>query len=132
MIALLLMQASLDPIGRQALPASGCAAFLWSRGDAPQLVAMVGAEPGSLKLRFDGKTVELPRTAAEGAAGRGLPAQSRYAAGDVTATVALSAQDRADLSDGALVSDATLTVARTGKDTTVVPAGGLIGCAPVR
>jgi hypothetical protein len=132
MITALVLQAALGALGKQALPPSGCAAFLWSRSEPPQLVAMVAAEPGSLRLQVDGKPVELPRIGADGIAGRGLAATSRYAAGEVSATVELSALERPDLTAGALVPQATLTVERKGHDTIIAPAGGLIGCAPVK
>ena len=32
--------------------------------------------------------------------------------------------------DGAIVSDASLRIARAGQDEMVVPVGGLVGCAP--
>lgn len=128
MIGFFLLQATLGAIGRQALPPTGCAAFLWSRDGQPQLVAMV--VPASLKVQLDGRPLTLPRVAAEGAEARGLPATSHYAAGEVSATVALSITERADLSDGALVPEATLTLAAAGRDTIVVPLGGMVGCAP--
>ena len=130
MIGLFLLQAGLGAIGPQALPPRGCAAFLWSRGDEPRLVAMVGAEPGTLRLRLDGKPLVLARVGTEGAVLRGIAAMSRYAVGGVSATLTLSATDRPDLTDGALVGDATLTVDQAGQDTVVAPVGGLIGCAP--
>ena len=129
MIETFLLQA-LGAIGPQALPPAGCAAFLWSRAATPALVAMAAGEPGTLTVRLDGRTLVLPRTGAEGAAVRGLPALSRYAAGAVGATLSLSVTERPDLTDGALVPDAMLTVERAGQDTIVVPAGGMIGCAP--
>lgn len=131
MIGLLLLQATLGAIGRQALPPTGCAVYLWTRADAPQLVGMAAAEPGVLRLRIDGKPLDLPRTGAEGATARGFAAVSRYAAGAVSATLELVAVDRPDLSDGALVQEAMLTLGETGRDATVTPLGGLIGCAPV-
>ena len=130
MIGLFLMQASLGAIGRQALPPGGCAAFLWSRAEQPQLVAMVGAEPGTLRVRLGDKALTLPRTGAEGVAVRGLAATSRYAGEGVSATVALTAAERPDLADGALVPEATLTVEQAGQDTIVAPLGGMIGCTP--
>lgn len=131
MIALLLLQAApltLGTLPRQDLPANGCAAFLWSRTDQPQLVASVTAEPGSLRVSVDGRAIDLPRVAAEGATAKGFASTARYGAGDLSATMALAAVERPDLADGALVQEATLTLTRAGQDTLVVPLGGLIGC----
>ena len=126
----LFLQATLGAIGPQTLPPAGCAAFLWSREATPSLVAMAASEPGTLTLQLNGKVLVLPRTTVEGEAKRGLSALSRYVSGPVSATLALSVTERPDLIDGALVSDATVTVEQPGHDTIVVPAGGMIGCAP--
>lgn len=137
MITALLLQAatlsiSLGAIGKQALPPAGCAAYLWNTGEPRQLVAMATAEPGALRVSLDGKTLDLPRTMAEGVAGRGLATVSRYAAGEVTASLELSTMERPDLRDGALAPEAMLTVERVGKDAVVMPVAGLIGCQPTR
>jgi hypothetical protein len=126
MIALLLLQAALGPIGRQALPKDGCAAYLWSVAEPRELVAMAG--PAGLRLRIDGKLVDLPRVAVDGPVTLGLAAQGRYAAGEVSATLAMTIAERDDLARGATVSDATLTVTPMGKDAIVTPVGGLVGC----
>ncbi|MDB5696892.1 MAG: hypothetical protein JWN21_2435 [Sphingomonas bacterium] len=132
MITALLLQAALGAIGKQALPSAGCAAYLWNTGEPRQLVAMATAEPGLLRVALDGKMLDLARTMAEGAAGRGLAAVSRYAAGDVTASLELSTVERPDLRDGALAPEAMLTVERVGKDAIVMPVAGMIGCQPAR
>ena len=132
MITSLLLQAALGAIGKQALPPTGCAAYLWNTGEPRQLVAMATAEPGTLRLSLDGKTVDLPRTTAEGAAARGLAALSRYQAGDVSAALELAAIERPDLRDGALAPEAMLTVERSGKDAIIMPVAGIIGCQPAR
>lgn len=130
MVTFLLLQATLGAIGRQALPPTGCAAFLWSRWEPPQLMAMVSAEPATLRLQIDGKPQVLTRVSGEGSANHGLTPVSRYALGEVIATVEMTVADRPDLTDGAMVTDATVTIEQAGKDTLVLPAAGLIGCAP--
>ena len=135
MIALpLLLQATAplpQAIGRQALPTRGCAAYLWSRGPTPALVAMVSAEPASLRMALGPKAQDFPRSAQTGGeAGFGFAAITEYRADGVTARVDLVLAPRADLSGGAVVTDATLTVERPGADTAVLPVGGLVGCAP--
>lgn len=103
---------------------------MWSRSEPPVLVAMASA--GGLRVQLDGKVVDLARTAAEGAAARGLPATSRYAGGDTAATLEMSAVERPDLSEGAVVPQAVLTVERAGKDAIIAPVAGLIGCATAK
>jgi hypothetical protein len=125
-IALLLLQATLGPIGRQALPKGACAAYLWSIAEPRQLVAMAGAT--SLRVRIDGKTLDLPRVSVDGPVTLGVAGDARYAVGDLSATLAMTIAERDDLTRGAVVSDATLTVTAAGKDAVVTPVGGLVGC----
>lgn len=123
---LLLLQAGLGALGPQALPAGGCAAFLWSVPAPRTLVAM--AAPASLRLTLDGKPLDLTRTDASGPVVRGLSATTRYAAGGISATVTMTVLERPDIAGGALVTDATLMVEPAGTDAMVVPVGGLVGC----
>lgn len=134
MIALLLaLQAATAPLPAlgalppQALPPRGCAAYLWSRADR-RFVAVAGADPASLRLALDGRATDLPRESQTGAGAFGLPDRAGYRLGDLTATLEMTVQPRAEISDGAVVSEATLTIARAGGDATVVPVAGLIGC----
>ncbi|GAA4214930.1 hypothetical protein GCM10022253_08540 [Sphingomonas endophytica] len=120
------------PIGalpQQALPARGCAAYLFSTGTTRTLAAMATADPATLRLVLDGKTIDLPRTGATGAAQLGLNAESVYRAGDVVATVQMTVELRQNLTAGAAVPVATLRLDREGRDTVVVPLAGLVGCA---
>lgn len=127
----LLLQAAppvLGALDRQALPARGCAAYLWSVTDR-SFVGVAGADPASLRLKIDGKVVDLPRAAQVGQGGYGLAATSTYEGAGVAATLDLTIAPRDDLTQGALVPQATLTLRRTGADELVQPLGGLIGCA---
>jgi hypothetical protein len=130
--ALLLAQAAAEPgtLPPQALPARGCAAYLWSVAEPHRLVALAGADPARLRLALGGTATDLPRTEADGAAAFGLAATTRYRAGDVSATLELTTRTTPDLTGGALVPAATLTVERAGADAVVMPVGGLVGCAP--
>lgn len=119
----------LGPIGRQALPARGCAAFLWTIAAEHQLVAMVSADPAQIRLAVDGKVADFARAEQMGTAGFGFAGVTTYRGGEVTATVDLSIATRGDLSAGAVVPEATLRVDRPGRDTIVLPVAGLIGCS---
>ena len=128
----LLLQAAppmLGALDRQTLPAQGCAAYLWSVADR-SFVGVAGAEPASLRIKVDGKVVDLPRVAQVGQGGFGLAATSTYEGAGVAATLQLAITPRDDLTNGALVPDATLTLRRAGADELIQPVGGLIGCAP--
>lgn len=126
--------ASVDglPIGRlakQALPAKGCAAYLFSTTGAKRvLVAMATADPGMLRIAIDGKTADYARTAQSGGGGFGFSGTTEYRGGDVTATLQMTITTRGDLTAGAAVPEATLRIDRLGKDSVVLPAAGLIGC----
>lgn len=120
------------PIGalpQQALPARGCAAYLFSTGTTRVLAAMATADPATLRLVIDGRTVDLPRTGATGAATLGLNAEGVYRGGDVVATVQMTIELRQNLTAGAAVPSATLRLDREGRDSVVMPLAGLVGCA---
>ena len=126
MIATLVLQAALGAIGPQQLPATGCAAYLWSTGEPRRLVAM--AEPARLRLQLDGRTVDLARSGAEGVAGLGLARSTVYTGQGMNVTLDLTVVERADLTQGGLAPEATLTVQPAGGDATVTPLAGMVGC----
>lgn len=115
-------------IGRQSLPAKGCAAYLFSTGQTRTLAAMAGADPASLRLAIDGISADYARTGQSGAGGFGFAGTTEYRGGDVTATLDMAIETRGDLTAGAAVPQATLRVDRPGKDTIVMPLAGLVGC----
>ncbi|HEX7656235.1 MAG TPA: hypothetical protein VF404_04490 [Sphingomonas sp.] len=119
----------LGEIPRQQLPATGCAAYLWSDGITHALVAMAGADPAMLRLSIDGALTDVPRVAQQGPGGFGFDTKTTYRAGDVTAILELTIETRADLTQGAAVPNGTLTLERPNRDTVILPIGGLIGCA---
>ncbi|WP_019515105.1 hypothetical protein [Sphingomonas sp. Mn802worker] len=116
-------------IGRQSLPAKGCAAYLFSTGATRTLVAMAVADPGTLRIALDGQVRDYARASGKSAADLGFADQARYVAGDTAATLTMTITRRADLAQGAIVSDATLLVERAGKDGVIMPLAGMIGCA---
>ena len=126
-----LMQAAASPVlgtlPKQTLPAKGCAAYLWAVQDQ-RFVAMV--EPGRLRIMLDGKPVDLSAAEAGGMAALGLASTTRYAGEGVTATLDMTIIQRETLQDGAIVSDATIRLARGNQDEIIVPVGGMVGCAP--
>jgi hypothetical protein len=126
--------ASIDglPIGaipKQDMPAKGCAAFLWTRGPSQAMIAMAVAEPAKIRLTIDGKVQDFAMSAQDGTGGYGFSHTTEYKGGDVTATLDMTIAGETSLANGARIGDATLRIERPGRDTVVVPAGGLIGCA---
>jgi len=119
----------LGELPKQGLPAQGCAAYLWSKGTTHALVAMANADPAALRLSLDGTVADYPRTAQQGVAGFGFDRTTTYQAGGVVAILDMTVQAEGDLTQGAAVPSGTLTLERAGKDSIVLPVGGLIGCA---
>lgn len=120
------------PIGvlpRQALPATGCAAYLWTASDPRILVAMVSADARRLRLVLDDVVVDLPLTAQGGASSFGLTETADYAVAGTHVTLDLRIETRGDLVKGAIVPEGALLLDRDGKDGVVVPITGLVGCA---
>ena len=118
----------LGAIGTQKLPAKGCAAYLWSVDAGRQLVAMATADPAQIRLAIDGKANDYAMTTQSPAIGFGFGGVTQYRGGDVTATLDMAVAVRADISAGATVTSATLRIDRPGRDTVVMPVGGLVGC----
>lgn len=128
-LALMLQDApALGPIGRQALPTKGCAAYLWDNAPQRRLVAMAMAEPAQIRLQLDGRTLDVARAASQGTAGFGFAGVTTYRGADVTAVLDITVEARRDLAGGAVVPTGTLRVERPGRDTLVQPVAGLIGC----
>lgn len=119
----------LGALGRQALPAKGCAVFLWAPVADRPMVAMASADPAMIRLSIDGKVVDLARRSEQGAGGYGFAAITDYASATLTVTLDMTIAPRADLSNGAMVPRATLRLDRQGQDTVIVPVAGLIGCS---
>ncbi len=69
LVALALGTAELPP--QQLPPGSGCAIFLWTRGEPPRRVAMLAERQATLRIMIDRAVVDLPRLAEPGAYGNG-------------------------------------------------------------
>lgn len=119
----------LGAIPKQELPAKGCAAYLWTVSGTHALIAMAAADPALLRLSIDGKVTDLYRAGQAGAGGFGFAATSDYGGGSTSATLSMTVETRATLTNGAAVPQGTLRIDRAGEDTVVVPVAGLIGCA---
>lgn len=139
-VAALLLVAAADPpasidglplggLRPQTLPKKGCAAYLFSTGRTKTLAAVAQAEAGSLRLALDGTVIDLARAQQSGMGNYGFTGQTVYRSDAVTATLDMTIQERPDLRQGAGVPDAMLRLDRAGRDSLVVPLGGLIGCA---
>ncbi len=118
----------LGPIGKQVMPAKGCAAFLWGTTDRT-LVAMAGAETGRIRVAIDGKPIDYLRADESGAGGFGFAGVTTYRGGDLTIALDMTIVSRDDLASGAMIPAATLRIDRPGRDTVILPVAGMVGCA---
>ncbi|WP_380780654.1 hypothetical protein [Sphingomonas sp. R86520] len=118
----------LGAIGQQKLPVRGCAAYLWTLDGNRQMIAMASADPAQVRLAIDGKVGDYARATQSDSIGFGFGGITQYRRDDVTATLDMAIATRADITAGATVTAATLRIDRPGRDTVVVPVGGLIGC----
>ena len=134
MLALAANGLPIDVLKPQSLPARGCAAYLFAKGDKPAFVAMASADPAQLRISIGGAVIDVARSAQSGQADTGdgsfgFAGTTEYAGAGVTAVLDMKIEKRADLKDGAVVRDATLRVDRTGQDSVVVAVAGIVGCA---
>lgn len=120
--------ATLGPIGRQQLPAKGCAAYLWSVADR-QMVAMATADPATLRVAIGGRTLDLARSGGTGAGRLGFADAIEYRGQGVTVRLSMDVVQQEGLTAGARVPTGSLQVDSPGSDGVVVPVAGLIGCA---
>lgn len=121
----------IDVLPKQAMPAKGCAAYLFAKGEAPVFVAMASADPAQLRVSIGGTVTDVARTGQNGnGGGYGFAGVTEYAGSGVTAVLDMKVETRADLKDGAAVRDATLRIDRAGQDSVVMAVAGIIGCAP--
>ena len=57
MLALMADGLPIDVLKPQALPARGCAAYLFAKGDTPAFVAMASADPAQLRISIGGAVI---------------------------------------------------------------------------
>jgi hypothetical protein len=82
-----------------------------------------------LRIALDGKPLDVARSGERGAGDYGFAGTTDYAAADLSATLDMTITRRTELSAGAAIPSGTLTIARAGQDSVIVPVAGLIGCA---
>ncbi|WP_448581076.1 hypothetical protein [Thermaurantiacus sp.] len=102
----------------QALPpGSGCAIFLWTRGEPPRRIAMLAESRQTLRLMLDGRETELPR----------LPEPGAYGNASVQALLDLRLAAEPSLPAATMVTGV-LRLERAGGDELAIAVGGLRAC----
>jgi hypothetical protein len=98
-------------------PGSGCAIFLWTRGDPPVRVAMLSEATASLRI-MDGKTPrDLPR----------LPDPGTYGNEAITIRLDLTLDTNPLIANGTVATGA-LFIDRPGQDELALSVGGVRAC----
>lgn len=98
-------------------PGSGCAIFLWTRGEPPLRIAMLAEARQTLRLMLDGRETELPRLSEPGAFGND----------SVQALVDLALDPEPRLPAATMVTGV-LRLERRGGDELAIAVGGLRAC----
>jgi hypothetical protein len=101
----------------QKLSGSGCVIFLWTKGKPPRRIAMADETARTLLVQYRGRPLQLASTG-----------PTSYASTSLSITLDLDIVGREGLSEGALISQGSMRVEEPGKDSSVVPVGGIRGC----
>lgn len=118
---------SLEP---QDMNPGECGMFLWTRDGRQTLVFAAFDKPRIGRLRTDGHTWSIPRTAFKGEANSGHFEHQRFSNNDMTVDADIIFDDVAKLADGAVVRDGVVRITNRRGWETVVPVGGIAACKP--
>ncbi len=120
----------LEALPTQTLASGQCALFLWARTTPPRRVFMALQDPAVARIRVDGRSVDLPRTAAEGESAYGHAPMQRYAGEGITLTMAIQMDARSGLVGGAVIPNGSLEYRDARGWETIIPVAGMVGCQP--
>ncbi|WP_448580265.1 hypothetical protein [Thermaurantiacus sp.] len=98
-------------------PGSGCAIFLWTRGEPPVRVAMLSERNQSLRIIVGKQQVDLPRLQDPGA----------FGAGDLVVRIDLSLDAGQPIGAGAFVAGV-MRIERANEEEVALAVGGLRAC----
>ncbi|MGQ5702427.1 hypothetical protein ACUJ46_10295 [Sandaracinobacteroides sp. A072] len=115
--ALVVAALGLGEIPPQKMASGRCVTFLWTRSEPQIRIAMVDESVGVLRMRRNGRVIDLRQTA-----------PTRYAGHGLNVTVSVDYEQREGLSAGAVVESGALRVEAEGRDAIVVPVGGMRAC----
>ncbi len=120
----------LEALPTQALASGQCALFLWARTTPPRRVFMALQDPAVARIRINGRSVDLPRTAAEGESAYGHAPMQRYEGEGITLTMTIQMDARSGLVGGAVIPTGSLEYRDAKGWETVIPVAGMVGCQP--
>ncbi|MEQ8736716.1 MAG: hypothetical protein RIC29_17470 [Rhodospirillaceae bacterium] len=120
----------IGPLRPQQLHAGQCGLFLWTRSEERELVFFGNSDRAEGKMMIADEETTYARVSAEGGAVFGQHPRQTFQNGDVTVTLILEIEGRANMSGGAVVPRGSLRFEQTGGWKLVLPVGGLIACQP--
>lgn len=120
----------LEALPTQTLASGQCALFLWARTTPPRRVFMALQDPAMARIRIDGRSVDLARTAAEGEGAYGHAPMQRYEGEGITLTMTIQMDARSGLVGGAVVPTGSLEYRDARGWETIIPVAGMVGCQP--
>ncbi len=120
----------LEALPTQTLASGQCALFLWARTTPPRRVFMALQDPAVARIRIEGRSLDLPRTAAEGESAYGHTPMQRYEGGGITLTMTIQMDARSGLVGGAVIPTGSLEYRDAKGWETVIPVAGMVGCQP--
>lgn len=107
----------LAELPQQTLEPGRCVTFLWTRTEPPRRVAMADETARTLRIVQGGKPVDLPATG-----------EASYGGAALSITLDLDISQRGGVTDGAIIEQGAMRVEAAGRDSVVVPVGGIRAC----
>lgn len=118
----------IEPLSPQQLRAGQCGLFLWSRDEKRDLVFFSLGSRAEAKMNIAGQEVTFDRTKAEGVSTLGQYPRQSYQRGDLSVSLSMDIESRANMSGGVVVPRGSLRFEQTGGWNLVLPVGGIIAC----
>lgn len=109
------------------LAAGECGLFLWSK-TADQKLVFYGAGQGAARAVLNDRELPFMRARADGREVMGQFEQQTFSHEGYQISVDILFEARAGMSRGAVVSQGTLRLSRTGGWEYIIPVGGLVAC----
>jgi len=107
----------LSELPTQKLSPGRCVTFLWTRTEPPLRIAMTDETARTLRVVHAGKLLDLAATG-----------PMSYASSQLAISLDLDIQEREGMTDGAIINQGSLRLDEPGKDSIVVPVGGIRAC----
>lgn len=107
----------LEELPQQKLEPGRCVAFLWTRTTPPLRIAMIDETTATLRISMDRKQRELAQEQ-----------PGYYAAPDIRIRVDLDFAPGSTIPAGEIIRQGAIRIEQPGKDTLVMPVGGVRAC----